>query len=131
MQLKARVHVSVLCQWRLLVCLYCSLYKQSEPYLSLDNCISYNFSVYLCVFLYVFYLPIKTYSTCRTHRLCLFFFSSSPPPACRSISAVLLRVTAAMAGAICGQTLSIAVKAQTISCSAGPLSFSLPLIVLH
>ena len=52
----------------------------------------------------------------------LFFFFCS---AYRSISAVLLRVTAAMAGAVCGQTLPVVVKAQTISRSTGPLSVSL------
>lgn len=50
----------------------------------------------------------------------LVLFSS--PSACHSIRAVLLRVTAAMAGAVCGQTLPVVVKAQTISRSAGPLS---------
>lgn len=55
-------------------------------------------------------------------------------PACRSISALLPRVTAAMAGALCGQTLPVVVKAQTISCSAGLLllapSFTVPLIAV-
>lgn len=35
-----------------------------------------------------------------------------------------------MAGAVCGQTLPVVVKAQTISRSDGPLSFSPPPIVL-
>lgn len=41
------------------------------------------------------------------------------------IGAVLLRVTVAMAGAVCGQTLPVVVKAQTISRSAWPLFLSL------
>lgn len=64
--------------------------------------------------------------------LSLCFFS---PSACHSISAVLLRVTAAIAGAVCGQTLPVVVKALTISRSDRPLflslSFGLPLIGLH
>lgn len=62
----------------------------------------------------------------------LSFFS---PSTYRPISAALLRVTTAMAGAVCGQTLPVVVKAQTISCSAGPLflplSCALLLIVLR
>lgn len=61
--------------------------------------------------------------------LVLFSSSSFFCSACRSISAVLLRVTAAMAGAVCGQTLPVVVKAQTISRSAGPLFLSLSLFL--
>lgn len=43
----------------------------------------------------------------NTPALLVLFSSSS---ASRSISAVLLRVTAAMAGAVCGQTLPVVVK---------------------
>lgn len=53
-------------------------------------------------------------------------------PACLYSSAVLLRVTAVMSSAVCGQRLLVfLVKAQITPRSAGPLSFSLPLIAPH
>lgn len=48
-----------------------------------------------------------------------FFFLF--PSECRSFSALLPRVTTAMAGALCGQRLPVVVKAQTISRSDRPL----------
>lgn len=78
----------------------------------------------------------STCSVCRTVWPCffldfLFLFLLSK---CRSFSTLLLRVTTAMAGALCGQTLPVVVRAQTISRSDGPLSicyfFCLPLTVL-
>lgn len=53
----------------------------------------------------------------HTAIICSFFFFSTYRP----IGGVLLRVTAAMAGAVCGQTLPVVVKAQTISRFAEPL----------
>lgn len=104
---------------------------------SQEGSISLQTVVCLCEFMHVSDLPINTCSACRTHRLVPPFFPSFFPSACCSISAVLLRVTAAMAGAVCGQTLPVVVKAHTISRSDGPPSFylspffCLPFIVLH
>lgn len=56
--------------------------------------------------------------------ICLVCQRTPAAHACRSRSAELLRVTAAMACAVCGQTLPVVVKAQTISRSAGPLFLS-------
>lgn len=59
----------------------------------------------------------------HTAIICSFFFFSTYRP----IGGVLLRVTAAMAGAVCGQTLPVVVKAQTISRFAEPLFQALSL----
>lgn len=55
--------------------------------------------------------PYAEHTVC----MCSFFSSTSFFSACRSLSAVLLRVTTLMAGAVCGQMLPVVVKAQTIS----------------
>lgn len=97
--------------------------------LSQADCILCNKLHYVCMCTSMFLIYSLTPAPHAEHIsfTCSFFFLFFFGSACRSISAVLLWVTAAMAGAVCGQTLPVVVKAQTISRSTGPLSFCLSL----